>query len=132
MDKPKRKLLSCLAAFRNPTRREALTALNPFRSEKELDAALEELIDRGLLLFDRGQARYDLHPVVRQHAYDRLTDKAKSGARPGWPRSKRPRKSSNNGRGTRPPRKAKAPQKPSGPSLRTKINTISPTRNRAS
>ncbi len=76
MDKPKRELLSRLAAFRNPISHEALAALNPFPSEVEFDAALDELIDRGMLLFDRGQARYDLHPVVRQHAYDRLTDKA--------------------------------------------------------
>jgi tetratricopeptide (TPR) repeat protein len=75
MDKPKRELLSRLAAFRSPVSHEALIALNPFPNEVEFDAAIEELIDRGLLLFDRSQARYDLHPVVRQHAYDRLADK---------------------------------------------------------
>jgi tetratricopeptide (TPR) repeat protein len=76
MEKPKRDFLSRLAAFRSPVSYEALAALNPLPSEEELDQALGELIDRGLLLFDKGQARYDLHPVVRQHAYDRLTDKA--------------------------------------------------------
>ncbi len=76
MDGPKRELLSRLAAFRSPMNYEAFAALNPSGSEAEFDAVLDELIDRGLLLFDRGQARYDLHPVVRQHAYDRLSDKA--------------------------------------------------------
>jgi len=37
---------------------------------------LGELIGRGLLLFDRDEARYDLHPIVRQYAYNRLADKA--------------------------------------------------------
>jgi len=76
MDKPKRELLSRLAAFRSPMSHEALAAVNRFRSDAKFDAELDELIDRGLLLFDRGQVRYDLHPVVRQHAYARLTDKA--------------------------------------------------------
>jgi tetratricopeptide (TPR) repeat protein len=76
MEALKRELLSRLAAFRSPMSHEALAALNQFPSEAEFDAAVDELIDRGLLLFDRGQGRYDLHPVVRQHAYDRLTDKA--------------------------------------------------------
>lgn len=76
MDEPKRQLLSRMAAFRSPMSHDALLAVNQFPSEAELDAVLDELIDRGLLLFDRGQARYDLHPIVRQHTYDRLTDKA--------------------------------------------------------
>ena len=76
MEKPKRDLLSRLAAFRSPMNHEALEALNPFPGEAEFDAAVGELIDCGLLFFDRSQARYDLHPVVRQHAYDRLSDKA--------------------------------------------------------
>jgi len=76
MDKPKRELLSRIAAFRSPMGHEALAAVNRFRSEAKFHAALDELIGRGLLLFDHGQARYDLHPVVRQRTYDRLRDKA--------------------------------------------------------
>jgi hypothetical protein len=60
---------------------EPLLVLNRFDTEDEFDSALDELIDRGLLLFDRGQARYDLHPVVRQYAYNRLTEKAGVHAR---------------------------------------------------
>jgi len=76
MGKPKRDLLSRFAAFRSPMSYDTLLALNPFGNEDKFEKALDELIDRGLLLFDKAQARYDLHPVVRQHAYDRLTDKA--------------------------------------------------------
>src|SRR5262249_26300093 len=76
MDKPKRELLSRLAAFRSAMSHDALLAVNPVRSAVKLDAALDELSGRGLLLFDRGHARYDLHPIIRQHAYERLTDKA--------------------------------------------------------
>ncbi|HLA45143.1 MAG TPA: hypothetical protein VJZ27_16980, partial [Aggregatilineales bacterium] len=39
--------------------------LPPFHSENELDEALTELEDRGLLGWDRAANRYDLHPVVR-------------------------------------------------------------------
>jgi len=54
---------------------EALSLFNTYESEEEFDAALDELIDRGLLLFDRERGRYDLHPIVRGYAYDRLADK---------------------------------------------------------
>ena len=45
----------------------------------KLDAALDELEARGLLLRDPDGERYDLHPIVRQYAYDRLADKDKAG-----------------------------------------------------
>jgi tetratricopeptide (TPR) repeat protein len=75
MERPQRELLSRLAAFRNPMSYDALDAMNPFKRDAELDASLDELIGRGLLFFDPSHARYDLHPVVRQYAYDRLSDK---------------------------------------------------------
>lgn len=73
LDKPKRNLLNLLAAFRNPMSHDSLAALNPFATETALDAALDDLIERALLF--RSETHYDLHPVVRQYAYDRLTDK---------------------------------------------------------
>jgi tetratricopeptide (TPR) repeat protein len=76
LEKRKQTLLSRFAAFRSPMDYDALLALNPFKSEAPFDAALDELIERGLLLFDAEQARYDLHPVVRRYAYERLGDKA--------------------------------------------------------
>ena len=75
LDKRKRALLSRIAAFRSAMTYDALSVLNPYAKDKQFDAALEELIDRALLLFDRERGRYDLHPVVRRYAYDRLADK---------------------------------------------------------
>jgi hypothetical protein len=37
-----------------------------------LDADLRDLIERGLLHHDKRDARFDLHPIVRRYAYDRL------------------------------------------------------------
>ncbi|MCP4550220.1 MAG: hypothetical protein GY835_27480 [bacterium] len=81
MEQRKQRILSRFAAFRSPMDYEALLALNPYQAEEPFDAALDELLDRGLLLFDeeasreRGTSHYDLHPVVRRYAYDRLGDK---------------------------------------------------------
>ncbi len=36
---------------------------------------MEELIERGLLFFDTNHGYYDLHPIVRAYAYDRLVDR---------------------------------------------------------
>jgi tetratricopeptide (TPR) repeat protein len=76
VDEQKRDLLSCISAFRNPMAYAALTIFNTSQSEPEFDAMLDELMDRGLLLFDQKQRRFHLHPIVRSYAYDRLADKA--------------------------------------------------------
>jgi tetratricopeptide (TPR) repeat protein len=73
LDEQKQGLLSGIAAFRSPMTYDALSILNEYGSETEFDAALQELIDRGLLF--RAGDRYDLHPIVRQYAYGRLGDK---------------------------------------------------------
>ena len=75
MDEEKRNLLSRFAAFRSPMDYEALLHLNPFESEDEFEQTLEELESRGLLFIEQESGRYDLHPIVRQYAYDRLGDK---------------------------------------------------------
>jgi tetratricopeptide (TPR) repeat protein len=75
MEEPNRTLLSCIAAFRSPMSYDAVRIYNTSKEEFQFDAALNELIQRDLLLFDREQVFYDMHPVVRQYAYDRLTDK---------------------------------------------------------
>lgn len=75
LDEQERTLLSRIAAFRSPMGYDAVSVLNPYKSDRQFDAALDELMDRGLLFLDRERGRYDLHPVVRRHAYDRLTDK---------------------------------------------------------
>ncbi|NIM06159.1 MAG: hypothetical protein GTN65_11230 [Armatimonadetes bacterium] len=75
LDEDERGLLSRIAAFRSPMTYEAVSIFSTYKSEKEFDAALEELTNRGLLFFDRGQKRFDLHPIVRQYSYERLGDK---------------------------------------------------------
>jgi tetratricopeptide (TPR) repeat protein len=72
LDKKKARLLSRIAAFRHPMAYEALAILNEYRSDEPFDAALTELEGRGLLFCDPQHGRYDLHPIVRQSAYDRL------------------------------------------------------------
>jgi tetratricopeptide (TPR) repeat protein len=87
-------LLGMMAAFRSPVDFETIkaifdvapqqpvglgAAIRRFFQRREvpldLKVALKELVERGLLFFDREQARYDMHPVVRGYAYDRLGDK---------------------------------------------------------
>jgi len=51
-----------------------------FPSPSALKSALHDLTSRGLLLFDASQACYDLHPIIRQYAYDRLSDKSAAHA----------------------------------------------------
>jgi tetratricopeptide (TPR) repeat protein len=83
----RRRLLSQVACFRGPVGYAALAALAaspplaalttspPQAGGTEgglLDADLRDLVARGLLHHDRAANRYDLHPIVRRYAYDRL------------------------------------------------------------
>ena len=63
------RLLSHIACFRSATIYEALKEI----SDKNIDANLTTLENRGLLHWDRNSNKYDLHPIVRHYAYDRLT-----------------------------------------------------------
>ena len=47
-------------------------ALNAI-SDEDIDADLKTLEHRGLLHWDKSANKYDLHPIVRRYAYDRLT-----------------------------------------------------------
>ena len=76
MAKDRRDLLSRIAAMRGPVDYAAVKVLSTYENEEELKEALRELVARGLLFRRQGRARYDLHPIVRQYAYDRLGDKA--------------------------------------------------------
>jgi hypothetical protein len=78
-----RRALHTLAAFRMPTTWDTLRAVLVGKEKKKccqddraLDATLRELEDRGLLGWDRGANRYDLHPVIRSVAWSELTSKA--------------------------------------------------------
>jgi tetratricopeptide (TPR) repeat protein len=70
-----RTLLSRIAAFRNPMAYDALAIFDDLGGAAEFDAALDELQGRGLVQRDMTRNRYDLHPIVRHYAYDRLADK---------------------------------------------------------
>jgi tetratricopeptide (TPR) repeat protein len=83
-------LLGRIACFRGPVKYEALKALGEtdsrsgFRQKAAnisgglpttatpLDTDLRDLVARGLLHHDRKEGRFDLHPIVRRYAYDRL------------------------------------------------------------
>ena len=69
-----RELLSNTAAFRSPVPYKLLKAAQPEASDHEAKAAVNTLRERGMLLQQKSKegARYDLHPVVRHYAYDRL------------------------------------------------------------
>jgi tetratricopeptide (TPR) repeat protein len=89
LDPAGQELLSRMAAFRSPVGYKVLQAIfgppseetdeeeDAFRygNERALKDALRGLVKRGLLLRQEGTGRYDLHPVVRRYAYDRLADK---------------------------------------------------------
>ncbi|TFH63902.1 MAG: tetratricopeptide repeat protein [Candidatus Zixiibacteriota bacterium] len=76
LDKKKQKLISELAAFRNPMTYESMAIFQrDFGDQQEFDAALIDLVDRGLLLREPTTNKYDLHPIIRRYCYDRLTDK---------------------------------------------------------
>ncbi|MEN3335244.1 MAG: hypothetical protein V7641_4609 [Blastocatellia bacterium] len=70
LNEPAKKVLHTIAPFRMPATYDTLAALligenKVFSNENELDAALMELEDRGLLGWDKRANRYDLHPIVR-------------------------------------------------------------------
>jgi tetratricopeptide (TPR) repeat protein len=70
LDDKARQVLQTIAAFRMPASYDTLVALFvgedklcPY--ERDLDAVLTELEDRGLVGWDKRANRYDLHPIVR-------------------------------------------------------------------
>ena len=70
-------LLSKASAFRSSIIYDALLSISDeFSEENEFEEALDGLMDWGLLLFDKDNGRFDLHPIVRKYAYDRLSNKA--------------------------------------------------------
>ena len=76
LDPQKQTLISKISVFRNPMDYDSILIFNEFKNTKEFDEALIELVYRGLLLRDAKSNKYDLHPIVRRHCYDRLMDKS--------------------------------------------------------
>jgi hypothetical protein len=84
LDDRARQALQVIAAFRMPARYDTLTALlmgegKPCADERELDAVLTELEDRGLVGWDKRANRYDLHPIVRGVVWSGLGDDTRRG-----------------------------------------------------
>ncbi len=77
----RRKLLGRIACFRSPVKYEVLKALAETEAAaKNLDADLRDLVARGLLHHDTKERRFDLHPIVRRYAYDRLAEGDRAAA----------------------------------------------------
>ena len=91
LDPRSRRLLGAISVLSGSVRWETLVAINPFRPEgvaleakrapdatirhnAQLDTALKDLEDRGLLWWDRSPNTYDLHPIIRAHADDQLEE----------------------------------------------------------
>lgn len=70
----RRTLLGRIACFRSSMKYEALEALTneDAVASASLDADLRDLVSRGLLHHNTEENRFDLHPIVRRYAYDRL------------------------------------------------------------
>jgi tetratricopeptide (TPR) repeat protein len=86
----RQKLLSRIACFRGSVSYAALKVISEIESpkphastvggERGLDADLRDLVARGLLHRDLGKNRFDLHPIVRSYAYDRLEAPERAGS----------------------------------------------------
>lgn len=71
------KLLGSIACFRSPVNYDTLKAAA--ESADTLDRDLRELVTRSLLNHDVKERRFDLHPIVRHYAYDRLAAPDRAG-----------------------------------------------------
>jgi tetratricopeptide (TPR) repeat protein len=102
----RRALLGRIGCFRSPVKYETLKALaveegqgdaamerkgesnpGPYSSSPDiplvasaLDSDLRDLVARGLLHHDTKDGRFDLHPIVRRYAYDRLATRDRAAA----------------------------------------------------
>ena len=74
-------LLGRVACFRAPTSYDSLKTIQGSGQGNDfLDASLKALESRGLVHWDRKANKYDLHPIVRRFAYDRLTASDRTAA----------------------------------------------------
>jgi tetratricopeptide (TPR) repeat protein len=81
LPRPQRLLLSKIGAFRSPMDFEAISIFETkpnwlarlFYGSQEMQVVLNDFVARGLIHHDPNKDKYDLHPIVRRYAYDRLT-----------------------------------------------------------
>jgi tetratricopeptide (TPR) repeat protein len=71
------KLLSTIACFRSPVELKTLQSIA--EGNETLNGDLHDLVARGLLHFDDKNKKFDLHPIVRHFAYDRLIAPERTG-----------------------------------------------------
>jgi tetratricopeptide (TPR) repeat protein len=69
-----RRVLHHVTVFHTPASYDALAAIlvgegKPFAAEAALSDALNDLVNRSLLGWDRADRRYDMHPLVREHVW---------------------------------------------------------------
>lgn len=77
------RVLHSIAAFSMPAAFETIRALHVGKdqacaTDRDLDAVLTELEDRGLLGWDKVANRYDLHPIVRGVVWDGVDEGARN------------------------------------------------------
>jgi hypothetical protein len=72
------KLLSTIACFRSSTKLDILESVA--ENKETLENDLHDLMERGLLQYDKNNKIFDLHPIVRRFAYDRLTASDRTAA----------------------------------------------------
>lgn len=82
MEENIKQVLNVIAAFRASANYETLVGIlvgssNWFSNESELDLALMELQNRGLLGWDQKSNEYDLHPIVRGMVWEGLSTNSK-------------------------------------------------------
>ena len=73
----RRQLLSYIACYRFGVDYVALQSLAAETNNPNLDLDLRDLLARGLVQRDGRTNRFDLHPIVRHYAYDRLATPAR-------------------------------------------------------
>jgi len=72
------KLLSTIACFRSPVELKTLQSIA--ENKDTLNNDLHDLVERGLLHFDEENKKFDLHPILRRYAYERLTTPDRTAA----------------------------------------------------
>ncbi|WP_204139188.1 toll/interleukin-1 receptor domain-containing protein [Halomicronema sp. CCY15110] len=78
-----RQLLGRIACFRGPVQIVVLEQVGDAvgaHGRAPLQGLLRDLVTRGLLQFDGPTRRFDLHPIVRRYAYDRLARPERTAA----------------------------------------------------
>jgi hypothetical protein len=80
LEERQRQFLSRVAAMDDAAAYATVKALSTFAESAELNKALKNLEDRGLLQWDRDANAYDMHPVVRAYAVEQLGEQDREGA----------------------------------------------------